>query len=78
MRGFLLIPALEFGIEKKLEQNKIAIPHLLRLQKKGTELGSMCTGTFEPGLACLFCGLSIRMKPFTKHKKLLNRIGKKN
>lgn len=42
----LLIPALEFDIEYKLEKNKSAIPHLLRLQKKGTELGSMCTGAF--------------------------------
>jgi len=42
----LIIPALEFDIEKKLEQNKMAIPHLLRLQKKGTELGGMCTGAF--------------------------------
>ena len=42
----LLIPAMEFDIDIKLEQNKSALPHLLRLQKKGTELGSMCTGAF--------------------------------
>jgi transcriptional regulator GlxA family with amidase domain len=42
----LLIPAIEFDIEQKLKENRIAIPHLLRLQKKGTELGSMCTGAF--------------------------------
>jgi len=42
----LLIPALEFDVERKLERNKAAIPHLLRLFKKGAELGSMCTGTF--------------------------------
>src|SRR5579863_1790977 len=32
----LLIPALDFDVEVKLEQNKLAIPHLLRLHKKGT------------------------------------------
>ena len=42
----LLIPALEFDIEAKLQQNKTALPHLLRLHKKGAELGSMCTGAF--------------------------------
>jgi transcriptional regulator GlxA family with amidase domain len=42
----LLIPSMEFDVENKLEHNKKAIPHLLRLQKKGTELGSMCTGAF--------------------------------
>jgi transcriptional regulator GlxA family with amidase domain len=42
----LLIPSMEFDIDKKLFQNKRVIPYLLRLQKKGTELGSMCTGAF--------------------------------
>ena len=42
----LLIPSLDFEMEAKLQENKIAIPHLLRLFKKGTELGSMCTGAF--------------------------------
>jgi transcriptional regulator GlxA family with amidase domain len=42
----LLIPAIEFDIENKLERNKALIPHLLRLHKKGTELGGMCTGAF--------------------------------
>lgn len=42
----LVIPAMEFDVEKKLQQNKSAIPHLLRLQKKGTELASLCTGAF--------------------------------
>jgi transcriptional regulator GlxA family with amidase domain len=42
----LLIPAMEFDFDKKLQQNKMAIAHLQRLFKKGTELGSMCTGTF--------------------------------
>ncbi len=42
----LIIPAMEFDVEKKLEQNISAIPHLLRLQKKGTELASLCTGAF--------------------------------
>ena len=42
----LVIPAMEFDVEEKLKQNKKAIPHLLRLHKKGTELGSLCTGAF--------------------------------
>ncbi len=42
----LLIPAIEFDVENKLEKNKALIPHLLRLHKKGTELGGMCTGAF--------------------------------
>src|SRR5258708_21217972 len=42
----LLIPALEFDFEQKLKENKTAIPHLLRLHKAGTELGSLCTGAF--------------------------------
>jgi transcriptional regulator GlxA family with amidase domain len=42
----LLIPALEFETEVTLQKNKSAIPHLLRLHRKGTELGSMCTGAF--------------------------------
>jgi transcriptional regulator GlxA family with amidase domain len=42
----VLIPSLDFDIEAKLEENKSAIPHLLRIQKKGAELGGMCTGAF--------------------------------
>src|SRR5882724_11917502 len=42
----LIIPAMEFDVEEKLKQNKMAIPHLLRLHKKGTELASLCTGAF--------------------------------
>lgn len=42
----LLIPALDFDVKEKLDKNKMAIPHLLRLYKRGTELGSMCTGAF--------------------------------
>jgi len=42
----LLIPSIEFDVEEKLKKNKMVIPHLLRLFKKGTELGSMCTGSF--------------------------------
>jgi transcriptional regulator GlxA family with amidase domain len=42
----LLIPALDFEMEEMLQKNKSAIPHLLRLHRKGTELGSMCTGAF--------------------------------
>lgn len=42
----LLIPSIEFDVDHKLLQNRSAIPHLLRLYKKGTELGSLCTGTF--------------------------------
>jgi transcriptional regulator GlxA family with amidase domain len=42
----LLIPAMEFDVEEKLRKNKAAIPYLLALHKKGTELGSMCTGAF--------------------------------
>jgi transcriptional regulator GlxA family with amidase domain len=42
----LLIPSLEFDVEQKLERNRSAVQHLLRLRKNGTELGSMCTGSF--------------------------------
>jgi transcriptional regulator GlxA family with amidase domain len=42
----MLIPSMEFDVEHKLNQNKKAIAHLLRLKRKGTELGSMCTGAF--------------------------------
>jgi transcriptional regulator GlxA family with amidase domain len=42
----LLIPSLEFDVEDKLRRNKSAIPHLLRLHRRGAELASMCTGTF--------------------------------
>jgi transcriptional regulator GlxA family with amidase domain len=42
----LLIPSIEFDIERKLARNKEAVPHLMRLRKKGAELASMCTGTF--------------------------------
>ena len=42
----VLIPAMEFNVEEKLKQNHSAIPHLLRLHKKGAELGSLCTGAF--------------------------------
>jgi transcriptional regulator GlxA family with amidase domain len=42
----LMIPSIEFDIEQKLKRNKAAIPHLMRLRRRGTELASMCTGTF--------------------------------
>jgi transcriptional regulator GlxA family with amidase domain len=42
----VLIPSLEFDVDEKLRRNKAAIPHLLRLRKRGAELGSMCTGSF--------------------------------
>lgn len=42
----LLIPAMEFDIEEKLKINSSAIPHIIRLRKKGAEVGSMCTGAF--------------------------------
>lgn len=42
----LLIPAMEFDVEEKLKQNKSCISHILRLHKKGVEIGSMCTGAF--------------------------------
>jgi transcriptional regulator GlxA family with amidase domain len=42
----VLIPSLDFDVERKLKENKAAIPHLVRLRKKGTELGGMCTGAF--------------------------------
>jgi len=42
----LLIPAIEFDVENKIEKNKALTPHILRLHKKGTEIGSMCTGAF--------------------------------
>lgn len=42
----LLIPALDFDIEEKLEANAAAIPHIRRLFEQGAEVGSMCTGAF--------------------------------
>jgi transcriptional regulator GlxA family with amidase domain len=42
----VVIPSIDFDIENKLQQNNKAIPHLIRLHKKGAELCSLCTGTF--------------------------------
>jgi len=42
----LLIPAIDFDINQKLEQNKEVVPHLLRLKESGAILGSICTGAF--------------------------------
>lgn len=42
----LLIPALEFDIEEKLEKNHSLIAEIKRLYDQGAELGSMCTGAF--------------------------------
>ena len=42
----ILIPAIEFDVEEKINRNKNVIPHILRLHRKGTEVGSMCTGAF--------------------------------
>src|ERR1044071_6722150 len=42
----LLIPAMEFDISEKLKINQPAIKHIIRLKKKGAEVGSMCTGAF--------------------------------
>jgi len=42
----LVIPAMEFDVQEKIEANRSAIPHILRLHKKGAELASLCTGAF--------------------------------
>lgn len=49
----LMIPAIEFDIEDKLKANQALIPHIRRLFDNGSELASMCTGSFllaETGL----------------------------
>lgn len=42
----LLIPGLDGDIDEILANNVSLIPHILRLHKKGAEVGSMCTGAF--------------------------------
>ena len=42
----LLIPAIEFDIEAKLQANAAAIPQIKRLYDAGAAVGSMCTGSF--------------------------------
>ncbi len=49
----LLIPAMEFDIEEKMQANAKLIPHLKRLHNSGAEIGSMCTGAFLLGASGL-------------------------
>lgn len=42
----LLIPAIEFDVEEKINRNIGLVPHILRLRRGGAEVGSMCTGAF--------------------------------
>jgi transcriptional regulator GlxA family with amidase domain len=49
----LLIPAMEFDIEDKMQANAKLIPHLKRLHNNGAEIGSMCTGAFLLGASGL-------------------------
>jgi transcriptional regulator GlxA family with amidase domain len=42
----LIIPAMEFDVKEKIQQNKSALPHILRLYHQGTEVASLCTGAF--------------------------------
>ncbi|MBV6645688.1 MAG: helix-turn-helix domain-containing protein [Cyclobacteriaceae bacterium] len=54
----LMIPAIEFDIEDKLEANRALIPHIQRLYEEGAEIASMCTGAFllaETGLLAGKC-----------------------
>ncbi|MEO1050285.1 MAG: helix-turn-helix domain-containing protein [Bacteroidota bacterium] len=64
----LLIPAIDFDIDQKLEANQKVIPHIKRLYDQGTEVASMCTGTFLLASTGILNGLSATTHWFMANK----------